>query len=70
MRHHVNVTPFEPERRLVTLRSRTRRPARAIYANEGPCQILFFQSDEMCGVSYADRKGSTRSSRESFWPKL
>ena len=31
-------------------------PAR-IYANEGLCQILLFQSDEVCETSYADRKG-------------
>ncbi len=55
----VNVTPFEPEwEGFVTLEisNTTPLPAR-IYANEGLCQILFFQSDEVCEVSYADRKG-------------
>ena len=31
-------------------------PAR-IYANEGIAQVLFFESDEACDVSYADKKG-------------
>lgn len=55
----VNVTPFEPEwEGFVTLEisNTTPLPAR-IYANEGLCQILFFQSDEYCEVSYADKKG-------------
>ena len=55
----VNVTPFEPEwEGFVTLEisNTTPLPAR-IYANEGLCQIIFFQSDEVCEVSYADRKG-------------
>ena len=55
----VNVTPFEPEwEGFVTLEisNTTPLPAR-VYANEGLCQILFFQSDEVCEISYADRKG-------------
>jgi dCTP deaminase len=31
-------------------------PAR-VYANEGIAQVLFLESDEVCEVSYADRKG-------------
>src|SRR5882762_2850691 len=44
----VNVTPFEPEwEGFVTLEisNTTPLPAR-IYANEGLCQVLFFESDE------------------------
>ena len=55
----VNVTPFEPEwEGFVTLEisNTTPLPAR-IYANEGLCQILFFQSDELCETSYKDKKG-------------
>ena len=55
----VNVTPFEPEwEGFVTLEisNTTPLPAR-VYANEGLCQILFFQSDEPCETSYKDRKG-------------
>jgi len=36
-------------------------PAR-IYAGEGIAQFLFFESDEPCETSYADKKGSTRRS--------
>jgi dCTP deaminase len=55
----VNVTPFEPEwEGYVTMEisNTTPLPAR-IYANEGIAQVLFFESDETCEVSYADKKG-------------
>jgi len=55
----VNVTPFEPEwEGFVTLEisNTTPLPAR-IYANEGIAQVLFFQADEVCRVSYADKCG-------------
>ena len=55
----VNVTPFEPEwEGHVTLEfsNTTPLPAR-VYANEGVAQVLFFESDEVCEVSYKDRKG-------------
>ena len=55
----VNVTPFEPEWEgypTISIANTTPVPVR-IYANEGLCQVLFFQSDEPCEVSYADRKG-------------
>ena len=55
----VNVTPLEPEwEGHVTLEfsNTTPLPAR-IYANEGVAQMLFFESDEECAVSYADRGG-------------
>ena len=55
----VNVTPFEPEwEGFVTLEisNTTPLPAR-IYANEGIAQVLFFEGDEVCQTSYADKKG-------------
>ncbi|GAB2464460.1 MAG: dCTP deaminase [Comamonas sp.] len=55
----VNVTPFEPEwEGYVTLEfsNTTPLPAR-IYAGEGCAQVLFFESDEECEVSYKDRAG-------------
>ncbi|MCW8140190.1 MAG: dCTP deaminase [Planctomycetota bacterium] len=55
----VNVTPFEPEwegHATLEISNTTPLPAR-IYANEGLCQVLFFESDEVCEVSYADKKG-------------
>ena len=55
----VNVTPFEPEwEGYVTLESSNTTPLPAkIYAGEGCAQVLFFESDEPCEVSYADRGG-------------
>lgn len=55
----VNVTPLEPEwEGHVTLEfsNTTQLPAK-IYANEGACQFLFFQIDEICATSYKDRGG-------------
>lgn len=55
----VNVTPLEPEwEGYVTLEfsNTTSLPAK-IYANEGCAQMLFFESDESCQVSYKDRAG-------------
>ena len=68
----VNVTPFEPEwEGFVTLEisNTTPLPAR-IYANEGLCQIIFFESDEVCETSYADRKGKYQAQRGIVLPKL
>ena len=55
----VNVTPLEPEwEGHVTLEFSNTTPLPAkIYANEGVCQFLFFQSDETCETSYKDRAG-------------
>ena len=68
----VNVTPFEPEwDGFVTLEisNTTPLPAR-IYANEGLCQILFFQSDEQCETSYKDKKGKYQGQKGIVLPKL
>jgi dCTP deaminase len=68
----VNVTPFEPEwEGFVTLEisNTTPLPAR-IYANEGLCQIVFFQSDEVCETSYKDRKGKYQSQKGIVLPRL
>lgn len=55
----VNVTPLEPEwEGHVTLEFSNTTPLPAkIYANEGVCQFLFYQSDRVCDVSYKDRSG-------------
>ena len=68
----VNVTPFEPEwEGFVTLEisNTTPLPAR-IYANEVLCQIIFFESDEVCETSYADRKGKYQAQKGIVLPKL
>ena len=55
----VNVTPFEPEwEGYVTLEVSNTTPLPAkVYANEGLAQVLFFEADETCEQSYADKKG-------------
>jgi len=68
----VNVTPFEPEwEGYVTLEisNTTPLPAR-VYANEGIAQVLFFQSDEVCEVSYADKKGKYQKQQGLTLPRL
>ena len=68
----VNVTPFEPEwEGFVTLEisNTTPLPAR-IYANEGIAQVLFFQADEVCEVSYADRKGKYQGQQSIVLPRI
>ena len=68
----VNVTPFEPEwEGFVTLEisNTTPLPAR-IYANEGIAQVLFFEADEPCRVSYADKKGKYQNQQRIELPKL
>lgn len=62
----VNVTPFEPEwEGFATLQISNITPVLAkIYANEGIGQLLFFQSDEMCQVSYKDKKGKYQKQTE------
>jgi dCTP deaminase len=54
-----NVTPFEPEwEGFVTLEISNTTPLPAkVYAGEGIAQVIFFESAEVCEVSYADRKG-------------
>ena len=69
-----NVTPFEPEwEGHVTLEisNTTPLPAR-IYANEGICQVLFFEADDddICETSYADKKGKYQKQRGVTLPRL
>ena len=68
----VNVTPFEPEwEGFVTLEisNTTQLPAK-IYANEGLAQVLFFEADEVCETSYADKKGKYQKQKSIVLPKL
>jgi len=68
----VNITPFEPEwEGYVTLEisNTTPLPAR-IYANEGIAQVLFFEADEECEVSYAERKGKYQRQQGIVLPRL
>ena len=67
----VNVTPFEPEwEGYVTLEfsNTTTLPAK-IYANEGVAQVVFFESDEVCEISYKDRNGKYQGQTGVTLPK-
>lgn len=68
----VNVTPFEPEwEGFVTLEISNTTPLPAkIYANEGIAQVLFFEADEECRISYADKKGKYQRQQSIVLPKL
>ncbi len=68
----VNVTPFEPEwEGYVTLEISNTTPLPAkIYANEGIAQVLFFEADEECEISYADKKGKYQRQQGIVLPRL
>jgi dCTP deaminase len=68
----VNVTPFEPEwEGFVTLEISNTTPLPAkIYANEGLCQVIFFEADEICEVSYKDKKGKYQWQQGIVLPKI
>jgi len=67
-----NVTPFEPEwEGYVTLEISNTTPLPAkIYANEGIAQVLFFESDEACETSYADRQGKYQGQQGIVLPTV
>jgi dCTP deaminase len=68
----VNVTPFEPEwEGYVTLEFSNTTPLPAkIYANEGVAQVIFFESVEVCEVSYKDRGGKYQGQHGVTLPKI
>src|SRR5215216_4553404 len=68
----VNVTPFEPSwQGFVTLEISNTTPLPAkVYANEGLAQVLFFEADEECEISYADKKGKYQGQIGVTPPKL
>ena len=68
----VNVTPFEPEwEGFVTLEISNTTPLPAkIYSNEGIAQVLFFEGDEPCETTYADKKGKYQKQKSIVLPKL
>jgi dCTP deaminase len=68
----VNVTPFEPEwEGFVTLEFSNTTPLPAkIYANEGVAQVIFFESDEPCEMSYKDRQGKYQGQTGVTLPRV
>jgi dCTP deaminase len=68
----VNVTPFEPEwegTATLEISNTTPLPAK-IYANEGIAQVIFFESDQPCAVSYADKRGKYQAQVDVTLPKV
>jgi len=68
----VNVTPFEPEwEGFATLEISNTTPLPAkIYSNEGIAQVIFFEPDEVCQVSYADKRGKYQRQTGITLPKI
>jgi len=68
----VNVTPFEPEwEGYVTLEIANTTPLPAkIYSNEGIAQVIFFEADEECRSSYADKKGKYQKQQQIELPRV
>ncbi len=68
----VNVTPLEPGwEGYITLEISNTTPLPAkVYSNEGIAQLLFFQADEECEISYADKKGKYQKQQDIVLPKL
>ncbi len=68
----VNVTPLEPEwEGYVTLEFSNTTPLPAkIYANEGVAQVIFFESDEPCEMSYKDRRGKYQGQQGVTLPRV
>jgi dCTP deaminase len=67
-----NVTPLEPEwEGHVTLEISNTTPLPAkIYSFEGIAQVIFFESEQICEVSYADRRGKYQAQRGVTLPRL
>ncbi len=69
---YIHVTPFEPEWEgyaTIAISNATPLPAR-IYANEGIGQLIFLEADELCAVSYADKKGKYQAQKEITHAKI
>ncbi len=66
----VNVTPLEPEWEgyiTIEISNTTPLPAK-VYAYEGIAQLIFLEADEVCEVSYADKKGKYQGQRGIVLP--
>jgi dCTP deaminase len=67
-----NFTPLEPGWHgyiTIEISNTTPLPAK-IYANEGIAQVLFFEGDAPCEISYADKKGKYQGQRGVVLPRL
>ena len=68
----INVTPLEPGwKGYLTLEISNTTPLPAkLYAHEGIAQVLFFESDEPCEVSYRDKAGKYQTQVGITLPRL
>ena len=68
----VNVTPLEPQwNGFVTIEISNTTPLPVkVYADEGIAQVLFFEGDEECSTSYADKKGKYQRQTGIWLPKV
>lgn len=68
----VNVTPFEPEwEGYVTMSISNQGPSPVrIYAGEGIAQLIFLSADEICEISYRDRKGKYQAQKQIVFSKV
>ena len=61
----VNITPLEPEWEghiTISLINATSHHI-MLYAGEGIAQVIFFSADEVCEISYRDRKGKYQAQK-------
>jgi dCTP deaminase len=68
----VNITPIEAEWEgyiTVEISNTTPLPAK-IYASEGIAQLLFLKGNQMCEISYADKKGKYQGQKNITLPKI
>ena len=68
----VNVTPLEAEWEgyvTIEISNTTPLPAK-IYAGEGICQAIFLKGNEVCQISYADKKGKYQKQQKLTLPKI
>ena len=68
----INVTPLEPGWEgflTISISNTTPRPVK-IYAGEGIAQVIFFESDQKCKVSYRDKKGKYQGQKDITISKI
>jgi dCTP deaminase len=68
----INVTPFEPEwEGYVTMSISNTGPSSVkIYSDEGIAQLVFLAADELCQVSYQDRRGKYQAQKGIVFSKV
>ena len=68
----VNITPLEAGWTgflVIEISNATPLPVK-VYANEGIAQVMFFEGDEPCEVSYEDRKGKYQEQKTIVLPTV